>query len=59
MANRRANIIVAFALRFLSDNWDEEVEETLNDNLNDEEQPSIISDDEVKEIADSFAGIPD
>ena len=59
MSDRRQNIVVGFALRFLADNWDEDVEEVLNDTLNDEEQPSITSDGEVREMADSYAGLPD
>ncbi len=58
MPDRRSNIVVGFALRFLADNWDKEVEETLNDNLNDAEQPSITGDEELREMADSYAGLP-
>ncbi len=53
-ADRRANLIIGFALRFLFDNFESDIEEDLNDVLNDKEQPSLIESEELCQMAESF-----
>ena len=52
MADKRERLIKAFALRFLASNLDDEVQEALDDSLNSAEQPSLISTEELEEIAE-------
>ena len=52
--DRRANLIIGFALRFLFDNLDSEVEEALDDCLNDKEQPSLTGVAELEQMAVDF-----
>ena len=52
--DRRADLIIGFALRFLFDNFDSDIEEDLNDALNDKEQPSLINLEELCQMAEGF-----
>ncbi|KKM73048.1 hypothetical protein LCGC14_1414370 [marine sediment metagenome] len=54
MPDRREKLIIGFALRFLFDNLDPEVEEALDDTLNDKEQPSLVGDSELEEMAKEY-----
>ena len=58
MSDLRQNLIVSFALRFLADNFDSEVQEGLDELLNEAEQPSSMGEEELLSIADNYAGDP-
>jgi len=57
MVDRRTGVIVAFALRFLRDNIEGDIQEALNvDLVTMEVSPPLTDSDELGEIADRFCG---